>query len=143
MERALELAKRAEQEGEVPVGAVLVRDDVCLAEGWNQTIQNNDPSAHAEMQAIRSAGKKLGNYRLNPCDLYVTLEPCPMCAGAIVQARVSHVYWGASDPKTGALGGRFDLLQTGAIHHQPACFSGLMQAECSSLLKQFFKNRRG
>ncbi len=142
MRRALDLASRAGQEGEVPVGAVIVKDGQLLGEGWNQVIKLNDPSAHAEILALRAAGERLGNYRLPGCSLYVTLEPCAMCAGAVLHARLEHLYFGAGDPKTGALGGTFDLYADYPHNHHVLTYRGLMEDECSSLLKEFFRARR-
>lgn len=142
MLRALELARRAEREGEVPVGAVVVLDNAVVGEGWNRTIGLSDPSAHAEIIALREAGAKQGNYRLPGCVLYVTLEPCCMCAGAMIHARLSRVVYGATDPKTGAAGSRFDLLDNPAHNHHPEVSGGCLAAECGSLLQGFFKGRR-
>jgi len=143
MTRALELAQRAESEGEVPVGAVLVLDGVIVGEGWNRPIGEQDPTAHAEIQALRDAGRRLGNYRFPGSTLYVTLEPCPMCAGAIIHARVAQVIYGATDPKGGAAGSVFDLLPSGErFNHRTLCEGGLMAEACSEILKAFFKRRR-
>jgi len=143
MRHALLLARRAEAEGEVPVGAVLVRDGEPIGEGWNRPIGEHDPSAHAEIMALRAAGKVVGNYRLPNSTLYVTLEPCPMCAGAIVHARVARVVFGASDPRTGAAGSVFDLLPSDArFNHRTACEGGLLADEAGELLRAFFRARR-
>ncbi len=143
MRHALALARRAEAEGEVPVGAVLVRDGEPIGEGWNRPIGEHDPSAHAEIMALRAAGKAVGNYRLPDSTLYVTLEPCPMCAGAIVHARVARVVFGASDPRTGAAGSVFDLLPSdGRFNHRTACEGGLLADETGELLRAFFRARR-
>lgn len=143
MRHALALARRAEAEGEVPVGAVLVRDGEPIGEGWNRPIGEHDPSAHAEIMALRAAGKVVGNYRLPDSTLYVTLEPCPMCAGAIVHARVARVVFGASDPRTGAAGSVFDLLPSDArFNHRTACDGGLLADEAGELLRAFFRARR-
>jgi len=143
MRHALALARRAEAEGEVPVGAVLVRDGEPIGEGWNRPIGEHDPSAHAEIMALRAAGKAVGNYRLPDSTLYVTLEPCPMCAGAIVHARVTRVVFGASDPRTGAAGSVFDLLPSDArFNHRTACEGGLLADEAGELLRAFFRARR-
>jgi tRNA(adenine34) deaminase len=143
MRHALALARRAEAEGEVPVGAVLVRDGSPIGEGWNRPIGEHDPSAHAEIMALRAAGKAVGNYRLPDSTLYVTLEPCPMCAGAIVHARVARVVFGASDPRTGAAGSVFDLLPSDArFNHRTACEGGLLADEAGELLRAFFRARR-
>ena len=143
MHRALALAERAAAEGEVPVGAVLVRDDEVIGGGWNRPIGEHDPSAHAEILALRDAGQRVGNYRLPGTTLYVTLEPCPMCAGAIVHARVSRVVYGASDPKGGACGSVFDLLPSdGRFNHRTECSGGVLGDECADLLRRFFRERR-
>ncbi len=142
MRHALELAHRAGEEGEVPVGAVIVKDGQVLGRGWNRVIKLNDPSAHAEILALREAGQRLGNYRLPGCSLYVTLEPCAMCAGAMIHARLERVVYGADDPKTGAAGGRFDLLSNPAHNHHPVVDGGCLADKCSVLLKDFFRQRR-
>ena len=142
MRHALDLAHRAGAEGEVPVGAVIVKGGRLLSEAWNRAIELNDPSAHAEILALREAGKRLGNYRLPGCSLYVTLEPCAMCAGAMLHARLEQVFFGAADPKTGALGGTFDLYADYPHNHHVTTQGGLLEIECSSLLKQFFRARR-
>ncbi len=142
MRRALELAALAEQENEVPVGAVVVRDGVLVGEGWNRTIGLHDASAHAEILALRDAGQRLGNYRLPGCELYVTLEPCCMCAGAIIHARLARVVFAATDPKTGAAGSRFELLQHAAHNHRVEVAGGCLAGECSSRLQAFFQRRR-
>jgi len=144
MKRALELAQRAEAEGEVPVGAVLVREGEVIGEGWNRPIGERDSSAHAEIMALRDAGRREGNYRLPGTTLYVTLEPCPMCAGAIVHARVSKVVFGAPDPRTGAAGSVFDLLPSDSrFNHFTAVEGGLLAGDCGELLRAFFRARRG
>ena len=144
MKRAMELAQRAEVEGEVPVGAVLVREGEVIGEGWNRPIGERDPSAHAEIMALRDAGRREGNYRLPGTTLYVTLEPCPMCAGAIVHARVSKVVFGAPDPRTGAAGSVFDLLPSDSrFNHFTAVEGGLLAGDCGELLRAFFRARRG
>lgn len=143
MHRALLLAEQAAAQGEVPVGAVLVRDGELVGEGWNRPISENDPSAHAEIMALRDAGRHLGNYRLPGTHLYVTLEPCPMCAGAIVQARVDRVLFGATDRKGGACGSVFDLLPSDTrFNHRTDCTGGLLAHECGELLRVFFRQRR-
>jgi tRNA(adenine34) deaminase len=144
MRRALALAARAAHEGEVPVGALVVRDGEILGEGWNRPIAAHDPTAHAEIQALRAAATAVGNYRLPGAELYVTLEPCPMCAGAIVHARIARVVYGATDPKGGACGSVFDLLPSDArFNHRTACAGGVLAAECAALLRAFFAARRG
>jgi len=142
MQRAIELAGRAREEGEVPVGAVVVRDGNLIGEGWNRPIAAQDASAHAEIQAIRAAGAALGNYRLGGCTLYVTLEPCAMCAGAMVHARVERLVFGAPDPKTGAAGSVFDIVRAPALNHQLLVESGVMGEACGELLREFFRARR-
>ena len=142
MQRALELARKAEAAGEVPVAAVLVKDDVLLAEGFNQPIQNHDTSAHAEIITLRNAGQVLENYRFPETTLYVTLEPCAMCVGAMIHARVQRVVYAASDPKTGALGGAFNLLKTATHNHSFEVVSGIMAQQSAELLQNFFKSRR-
>ena len=143
MRQALSLAERAAEEGEVPVGAVLVIDGEVVGEGWNRPIAIQDPTAHAEVMALRDAASRLGNYRLCDSTLYVTLEPCPMCAGAIVHARVSRVVYAADDPKGGAAGSVFDLLPTDErFNHRVSVEGGLLQERSSEMLKEFFRHRR-
>ena len=142
MVEALLLARKAGEEEEVPIGAVIVRDGKIVGRGWNRNIGLNDPSAHAEIMAMRDAGNTLGNHRLPGCSLYVTLEPCPMCVGAMVHARLERVIYGAHDPKTGAAGGVFDLLSHPAHNHVIQVSGGCLAEECSALLKDFFKKRR-
>lgn len=142
MQYALQLADRAEQSGEIPVGAVLVKDGVVLGEGWNQSIQLNDPSAHAEMIAIRQAAEKVGNYRLIDCTLYVTLEPCAMCAGLLVHSRVKRLVFGAKDAKTGAAGSVLDIVQHPVLNHQLVVQDGLLAQQCANKLSEFFRRRR-
>jgi len=142
MHRALFLAELAANYGEVPVGAVLVKDDKCIAEGWNQPITSHDPTAHAEIVALRKAARRLHTYRLVDVTLYVTLEPCTMCAGAIIQARVKRVVFGAYDPKAGAIGSRFDILRDSRHNHQVECVSGVLANVCGKCLTNFFKTRR-
>lgn len=142
MAQALAQASLAAAAGEVPVGAVLVRDGQVLASAYNQPITLCDPSAHAEMLALRAAGLGEGNYRLPGTTLYVTLEPCAMCAGAMLHARVDRVVFGAPDPKTGAAGSALDLFSVKQINHQTQVDGGLMAEECGQILKDFFKERR-
>ncbi len=143
MQHALMLAARAEQLGEVPVGAVVVRQGKLLGEGWNQPIGGHDPTAHAEIVALRDAAEKEQNYRLPDSTLYVTLEPCPMCAGAIVHARVKRVVYGAPDPKGGAAGSVFDLLPTDSrFNHRVEVEGGLMMEQSAKLLQDFFRRKR-
>ena len=142
MTRALELATRAQDQGEVPVGAIVVHGGAVIGEGYNQPITLADPSAHAEMQAMRKAARRLDNYRLVDTTLYVTLEPCAMCAGAMVHARVRRLVYGAADPKTGAAGSVFNVVQTDQLNHQLEVEGGVMVKECGELLRSFFKKRR-
>lgn len=142
MRVALDLARLAERAGEVPVGAIVVRGDGALGEGWNQPIGACDPTAHAEVVALRAAAAKAGNYRLPDSVLYVTLEPCPMCAGAIVQARVARVVFGARDPRAGAAGTVFNLVQATALNHCAEIAGGVLAEECTALLREFFRARR-
>jgi tRNA(adenine34) deaminase len=142
MLRAFELAQQAEAIDEIPVGAVVVANNEIISEGYNQSITLNDPSAHAEMVAIRQAGAKLQNYRLLDCTLYVTLEPCPMCAGLLVHSRIKRVVYATADLKTGAAGSAFNLLCDEKHNHQIELASGIMAEECSQLLSAFFKRRR-
>jgi tRNA(adenine34) deaminase len=139
---AMSLAERAEAEGEVPVGAVIVHDGKAIGEGWNRTITLSDPAAHAEMIALREAGRFMANYRLPGCTLYVTLEPCCMCAGAIIHARLDRVVYGAQDPKTGAAGGRFQVLCDPRHNHNPVVTSGCLADDCGLQLRRFFRRRR-
>jgi tRNA(adenine34) deaminase len=142
MRYALQLADNAQQQGEVPVGAVLVKDNQIIGKGWNQSISLHDPSAHAEMMAIRDAGKNLLNYRLVGSCLYVTLEPCTMCAGLLIHSRIERLVFGASDLKTGAVGSLYDLLGDLRMNHQVEVKGGVMQQECGNKLSLFFKLRR-
>ena len=142
MQRALALARDAEAEGEVPVGAVLVRDNAVIGEGWNRSITLNDASAHAEIQALRAAGQTQQNYRFPDATLYVTLEPCAMCAMALVHARVARVVYAATDPKTGAAGSVFDILTSDKHNHLIDVQSGVGADESSEMLRQFFRKRR-
>ncbi len=142
MRHAIRLAQRAEWLGEVPVGAVLVKENQCLAEGWNSPIANYDPSAHAEMNALRDAGKRIGNYRLVDTTLYVTLEPCVMCMGAIAHARVKRLVFGAYDTKRGAVCHALNLADADFLNHKIEWQGGVLETECSDMLKAFFKLRR-
>jgi tRNA(adenine34) deaminase len=142
MRRALELARAAEEHGEVPVGAVLVRDGAILAEGWNRPISTCDPTAHAEIVALRAAARAVHGYRLTGTTLYVTLEPCAMCAGAIVHARVARLVYGASDPRAGAAGSVFNVVQNPALNHRVDCTGEVLATECGSMLRAFFAARR-
>ena len=142
MQRALQLADMAEQQGEVPVGAVLVSGGNIIGEGYNRVISDSDPSAHAEMLALRAAGLATGNYRLPGAELYVTLEPCCMCAGAIIHARIARLVFAADDPKTGAAGGCFDLLADSRHNHRVEIERGYMATEAADKLREFFRVRR-
>ncbi|VAX03174.1 tRNA-specific adenosine-34 deaminase [hydrothermal vent metagenome] len=142
MRHAMVLAQRAEAAGEVPVGAVIVRDNSLLAEGWNQPIGAHDPTAHAEIMALRAGGLNTANYRLTGTTLYVTLEPCVMCAGAIVHARVARVVYAATDPRAGAAGSVFSLLENTPLNHQVQVRGGVLAEACSDMLRQFFRARR-
>jgi len=142
MRHALEMAKLGEQVGEVPVGAALVKDDQLITEAYNQPITSNDPSAHAEIIALRKAGIQQKNYRLPGTTLYVTLEPCPMCTGAMIHARVERLVFAASDPRTGAAGSAFELINDPRHNHQIKVENGLLLDEASELLRAFFKARR-
>jgi len=142
MQIALSLAAEAAAKGEVPVGAIVVKDGIVIGRGSNAPISQHDPSAHAEIQAMREAAKTLGNYRLVDCTLYVTLEPCAMCAGAIQHARIAHLVYGASDPKTGACGSVIDLMAENRLNHHTAVSGGLLAEECGAMLSRFFAGRR-
>jgi len=143
MRAALALAEQARGAGEVPVGAVVVRDGVVIGSGFNSPIGRHDPSAHAEILALRAAAAALGNYRLSGCTLYVTLEPCVMCSGAILHARIGRVVYGAPDPKTGACGSVLNLFAEGRLNHHTAVAGGVLAEDCGRLLKGFFLERRG
>ena len=142
MQHALSLAKKAKELDEVPVGAVIVHDDKIIGEGFNQSISSNDPIAHAEIVALRQAGQTLNNYRFPGAKMYVTLEPCAMCAGALVHARLSKLIYAVDDPKTGACGSVFNLLQTNELNHKVEIERGIMEEECRSLIQNFFKEKR-
>lgn len=142
MREAIAIARAAAARGEVPVGAVVVKDDVIIGRGGNQPITVADPTAHAEIVALRDASALLGNYRLPQCSLYVTLEPCVMCAGAIMHARIARVIFGAHDPKTGACGSVVDLFAEPRLNHHAQVSSGVLGAECGALLSNFFSQRR-
>ena len=142
MEQALEQAGLAALAGEVPVGAVIVRNGEVISKAFNQPITNHDPSAHAEMLALRQAALSAENYRLPGTTLYVTLEPCIMCAGAMLHARVDRIVYGAADPKTGAAGSVLDVFSSKQINHQTVLEGGMMAEECGQLLRDFFKERR-
>ena len=142
MEEALRLANQAELAGEVPVGAVVVRGGSIVGRGWNQVISLNDPCAHAEVQALRDAARELNNYRLSGCELYVTLEPCAMCAGAMMHARIARLVYGARDPKAGAAGGVMQVINHSALNHQMDVMEGVLAGRCMEMLQAFFRKRR-
>jgi tRNA(adenine34) deaminase len=140
---ALDLARQAGAAGEVPVGAIVVLDGEVVGRGWNQPIGHHDPTSHAEIMALRDAAQRLGNYRLPGCTLYVTLEPCAMCAGAIMHARIARVVYGARDPKTGVAGSVIDLFAELRLNHHAAIEGGVLAEQCGALLSDFFAARRG
>ena len=142
MQQAISQARNAWALGEVPVGALVVKDGQVIATGFNQPIGNHDPTAHAEIIALRAASAILGNYRLPGCELYVTLEPCPMCASAMMHARLARVIYGASDPKTGGCGSVLNLFEQKKLNHHTELSAGVLADECGTLLKQFFAERR-
>jgi len=142
MTQALELAAAAAAAGEVPVGAVVVRDGVVIGRGYNRPIGSGDPSAHAEILALRDAAGRANNYRLAGCELYVTLEPCAMCAGAIMHARIGRLVFGAADPKTGACGSVVNLFADTRLNHHTTVAGGVLAAECGAQLQDFFRQRR-
>ncbi|CAQ83412.1 MULTISPECIES: tRNA adenosine(34) deaminase TadA [Photorhabdus] len=142
MQQAMERAIKAWEQGEIPVGAVLVADNEIIAEGWNQSIIAHDPSAHAEVIALRKGGEQLQNYRLLNTTLYVTLEPCAMCAGAMIHSRIQRLVYGASDMKTGAAGSLIDILRHPGMNHQIEITGGVLAEACSTMLSVFFKQRR-
>lgn len=142
MHRAIELAKYAESFGEVPIGAVLVFENQIIAEGWNQPISSHDPTAHAEIIALRNGAKKMQNYRLPNTTLYVTLEPCLMCAGAMIHARVHQCLFGAFDSKAGAAGSIYNVFELKTLNHRVEIQGGILANECETLLKKFFQSKR-
>jgi tRNA(adenine34) deaminase len=142
MEEALRCAQRALEAGEVPVGAVVVREGKIVARGWNRNILDNDPSAHAEIAALREAGAALGNHRLGDCEIFVTVEPCTMCAGAMVHARIKRLVYGADDPKAGAVRSVLNVLDHPAVNHGVEVQSGVLAGRCAELLQSFFRARR-
>ncbi|MFZ1367018.1 MAG: tRNA adenosine(34) deaminase TadA [Sphingorhabdus sp.] len=142
MQAALELARQAAKAGEVPVGAIVVHDGIIIGRGANRPIGNHDPTAHAEIIALREAAATLGNDRLNGCDLWVTLEPCAMCAGAIAHARIARLYYGASDPKGGAVDHGPRLFEQSTVHHRPEVYGGICEDEAAGLLRAFFADKR-
>ncbi len=142
MRHALTLAQQAAEQGEVPVGALIVKDNELLGEGWNQPIMHSDPTAHAEIVAIRNVAQKLNNYRLLDTTLYVTIEPCSMCAGAIIHSRIARVVFGAPEPRAGAVGSALNLLQNEQFNHRTEVSSGVLEQECAQILKDFFRLKR-
>lgn len=142
MQHAIALARCAEADGEVPVGAVVVREGAVLGEGWNRPISDNDPTAHAEIVALRAAARAVGNYRLPGSTLYVTLEPCLMCTGAMVHARVERLVFGAFDDKRGAAGSQFDVFSLPGLNHTVMSQGGVLETECARVLQEFFRRRR-
>lgn len=142
MHHALKLAEYAELQGEVPVGAVVVSDGEIVGEGWNQSIGLHDPSAHAEVMAIRAAAQKIENYRLVNCDLYVTLEPCLMCAGALIHARIRRLIFGATDPKTGVAGSVENTFKKPFLNHRIAVTGGVLASSCTQEIQRFFRQKR-
>ena len=142
MQQAYALAQKAQQQGEVPIGAVLIKDGTLMAAGYNQTITQNDPTAHAEIITLRAAANAMDNYRLLDTTMYVTLEPCAMCAGALVQARVTRLVYACADPRAGAAGSIFNVVNHDALNHRLQVTSGVMEDECSQLLQDFFQQRR-
>ena len=142
MGAAMELAKQAAEAGEVPVGAVIVRDGEIIGTGYNLSISNHDATAHAEIVAMRNASMSLENYRLNGCDLYVTIEPCTMCVGAMVHARINRIVFGAKEPRAGALQSQFRLLDDGQFNHSIGVIGGILADECGEIMTQFFRERR-
>ena len=142
MEEALRAAQRALEANEVPVGAVIVCDGKIVARGWNRNITDNDPTAHAEIVALREAGTIIGNHRLENCELFATIEPCPMCAGALVHARIKRLVYGADDPKAGAVNSVMQVLNRPQLNHKVEVRSGILAGRCAELLQTFFKSRR-
>jgi tRNA(adenine34) deaminase len=142
MSRALELAREAEKLGEVPVGAVIVRKKEIIAEGFNRPISSNDPTAHAEIVAMRAAAQTLGSYRLNDVTLYVTLEPCAMCAGAMVHARIKRLVYACLDSRAGAVSSVFNVVNNPALNHRVQCDGAILNVECGQILKDFFQRKR-
>ena len=142
MKEAIKEAKKAELIDEVPIGCVIVKDDKVIARGHNVRETKKTPLGHAEIIAIDKASKKLGAWRLQDCDIYITLEPCIMCAGAIIQSRIKHVYYGAKDPKGGAIESSINVLEAKNINHHPEITSGILEEECSNVISQYFKRKR-
>ena len=142
MKKAIKLAYKAGERGEVPIGAVIVKDDIVIASAYNKRNESRDATSHAEVLAIKKACKKLGDWRLDGAEMYVTLEPCPMCAGAIVNARIKKVYFGAYERKSGAVMSNYQILFKGGLNHKTDAEGGVLEVECSNLLKKFFKEKR-
>jgi len=142
MEEALRAAQRGLEAGEVPVGAVVVCDERIVGRGWNRNICDSDPTAHAEMVALREAGEKIGNHRLADCELFVTIEPCPMCAGALVHARIKRLVYGANDPKAGAVQSVVQVVNHPRLNHRMEVVAGVLAGRCAEVLQTFFKSRR-
>ena len=142
MEEALRCAQRALEAGEVPVGAVVVCKGTIVGRGWNQNISDSDPTAHAEVVALREAGANLGNHRLGECDLFATIEPCAMCAGALVHARIRRLIYGADDPKAGAVHSVMQVLNHPGLNHKVDVYGGVLAGRCSEILQAFFRSRR-
>lgn len=142
MRQALELAKEGQRQGEVPVGAVVVKDNVIIGRGFNRPVSSHDPTAHAEIVALRNAAERISNYRLIDCQLFVTLEPCPMCAGAIMHARVARIVYGTTDPKSGACGSVVNLFGNAKLNYHTEVAGGLLAQEAATLLQSFFATRR-
>lgn len=143
MQRALELARRAREAGEVPIGAVVVWNEEEIGAGWNRTITMNDPTAHAEVLALRAAGERMNNYRLSGCEMFATLEPCAMCAGALMHARISRLVYAAADPKAGAAGSVLSVVNHPQLNHRMEIVAGVLEREAAEMLKSFFRERRG
>ena len=142
MKYAIELAKKSEERDEVPVGAIIVYKNKIIGEGWNQPISSNNPTAHAEIMALQDAGEKIGNYRLLDSTMYVTLEPCVMCSGAMVHARIAKLVYAVDDQKTGACGSVFNMIQAEELNHNTEIKKGVLEKECQALIKNFFKEKR-
>ena len=142
MQYALQLAKKSEERDEVPVGAIIVYKNKIIGEGWNQPISSNNPTAHAEIMALQDAGEKIGNYRLIDSTMYVTLEPCVMCAGAMVHARIAKLVYAVDDQKTGACGSVFNMIQAEELNHNTEIKKGVLEKECQAVIKNFFKEKR-
>ena len=143
MKEALTAAQRALEMGEVPIGAVVVRHGSLVARGWNRNIADHDPTAHAEIVALRAAGEILGNHRLGGCELFVTIEPCAMCVGALIQARITRLVYGADDPKAGAVHSALTVLNHPRLNHQMSVVGGVLAGRCAEVVQAFFRERRG